>query len=216
MKDKKCNFIIDQPFSQSMSPRTSAQFQEIRDASRQKILEAALELFGTKGYESTTITDLVKKANISKGLIYHYFDSKREILEQLVQYLMDSGDQRIKDYGEKKQQLFVGEPRDRLKAMLDLFFLEMRENFRSWSLILNLTVQVHHFDFIHEMAVQKMQGYVALMSDLFSELGYENPESEARILGALFDGMGMQYYVMNDEVYLKQMEKSVYEKYNLI
>lgn len=199
-----------------MSPRTSEQFQQLRDASRQKILEAALELFGTKGYENSTITDLVKKARISKGLIYHYFDSKREILEQLVQYLMDSGDERMEEFSNKKQQLFVGEPKDRLKAMLDLFFLEMRENYHSWSLILNLTVQVHHFDFIHDMAVQKMQGYVVLMSDLFRELGYENPESEARILGALFDGMGMQYYVINDEEYLEQMEKSVYEKYNLI
>jgi AcrR family transcriptional regulator len=198
-----------------MSPRTTEQFQELRDASKQKIMDAALELFGTKGFASTSIADIVKAAGISKGLVYHYFDSKDDLLEQLVQYLMETGSEKVAAFGEKKQLIFQGEAKDRLKAMMDLFFLEMRENYRSWSLILNLTVQVHHFDFIHTMVVQKMQGYVALMKDLFAELGYKNPEAEARILGALFDGMGMQYYVLNDEEYLKEMEKSIYEKYKL-
>ena len=199
-----------------MSPRTSEQFQELRDASRHKLLEAALNLFGTKGYESTSITDIVKKAGVSKGLVYHYFASKQEILKELVNYLMETGEAKVAELNTKKELLMNGNPRERLKAMLDLFFIEMRENFQNWSLILNLTVQVHHFDFIHEMALLKMKGYLLLMTDLFKALGYEKPEAEARILGALFDGMGIQYYVYNDEEYLNEMEKTIYEKYNLL
>jgi AcrR family transcriptional regulator len=199
-----------------MSPRSSEQFKELRDASRQKILEASLELFGTKGYESTTISAIVKKAGISKGLIYHYFESKQDILKELVEYLMELGGVRMKGYMERKEELLNGNPKERLRAMLDLFFIEMRENYHTWSLILNLTVQVHHFQFIHDMAMQKMNGYLLLMTDLFKDLGYQNPESEARILGALFDGIGMQYFVINNEDYLNSIEKTIYEKYNLL
>lgn len=191
-----------------MSPRTNQQFQELRDASKQKILDASLELFGTKGYKSTTISDIVKKAGISKGLIYHYFDSKQDILEQLLNYFMEGG-------AHKVEQLLNGEPKVRLQGIVDWFFTEMRENYHQWSLFLNLTLQVHHFPFIHDMAIQKMDGYVVLFTELFEQLGYEDPASEARILGALFDGMGVQYFVFHHEEYLNQMEKSIKEKYLL-
>ncbi|MFZ9045909.1 MAG: TetR/AcrR family transcriptional regulator [Cyclobacteriaceae bacterium] len=198
-----------------MSPRTTEQFKELRDASKQKIFDAALELFGTKGFASTSIADIVKAAGISKGLLYHYFSSKDDLLEQLVGFLLDSSSQKMEAFGEKKQQIREGEPKVRLKAMLDLFFLEMRENYRSWSLILSLTVQVHHFEFIHQLALQKARGYVVLMTDLFDQLEYEDPKGEAMLLGALFDGIGMQYYVLKDEKYLEEIERSIYEKYKL-
>ncbi len=191
-----------------MSPRSRAQFKELRDASRQKILEAALELFGTKGYANTTITDIVKKASISKGLVYHYFESKEDILKQLVNFFAEGGKEKISD-------LMTGSAKERLTKIINWFFREMHENEHQWSLFLNLTVQVHDFDFIHDMATQKMQGYVLMFTSLFQELGYENPEAEARVLGALFDGIGMQYYVFNDENYLLTMERILHEKYKL-
>lgn len=191
-----------------MSPRSSKQFQALRDASRQKILDSSLELFGTKGYKSTTIADIVKKAGISKGLIYHYFDSKEDILKQLVDFFMEGG-------GAKVEELLKGTPKEQLAAIIDWFFLEMRENEHQWALFLNLTVQVHDFDFIHDMATQKANGYVTMFTELFQELGYKNPTAEARILGALFDGIGMQYYVFNDKDYLEQMEQTLREKYHL-
>lgn len=192
-----------------MSPRSSEQFKELRDASRQKILDASLELFGTKGYESTTISDIVKSAGISKGLIYHYFESKEDILKNLIDELMSRGD-------ESMGSLFLGDAKDSLRKIFELFFKEMRENYNMWALILKLTVQVNHFQFIHDLARQKMQAYVQIMEGLFKELGYKNPNLEARLLGALFDGIGMQYYVLNEPSYLDEMEKILYNKYDLI
>lgn len=46
---------------------------------KQLILDNALELFAEKGYFPTSIDDIVKRAGISKGLIYTYFKSKEEI-----------------------------------------------------------------------------------------------------------------------------------------
>ena len=60
-----------------------------------------------------------------------------------------------------------------------------------------------------------MQVYVTNMEGLFKELGYENPAQEAKLLGALFDGIGMQYYVVNEPEYLDDMEKILYDKYDL-
>ncbi len=47
---------------------------------RSHILEAALHLFSQKGFENTSIKDLAEEAGIAPGLIYHYFESKQQIL----------------------------------------------------------------------------------------------------------------------------------------
>ncbi|MFQ5421809.1 MAG: TetR/AcrR family transcriptional regulator [Anaerolineae bacterium] len=46
---------------------------------RQQILEAAMNCFARKGYHVTTMDDISAELPFSKGLIYYYFDSKRDI-----------------------------------------------------------------------------------------------------------------------------------------
>jgi len=47
---------------------------------RSEIIDAACRLFLEKGYDNTTMTDVMKRLQIAKGTIYHYFDSKQELL----------------------------------------------------------------------------------------------------------------------------------------
>lgn len=53
---------------------------ELEQQRRGQILDAALGLFYENGYKNTTMSDIAEAANISKGLIYHYFNNKAEIL----------------------------------------------------------------------------------------------------------------------------------------
>ena len=50
------------------------------EETEQKIIEKALELFTSKGYESTSVQDIIDATGLSKGAIYHHFDSKESIL----------------------------------------------------------------------------------------------------------------------------------------
>lgn len=47
------------------------------DIRRQQLLELGLELFANHTYDGLSIDDIAKRAGISKGLLYHYFPSKR-------------------------------------------------------------------------------------------------------------------------------------------
>lgn len=49
----------------------------------QKILDVSFQLFQSKGYDKTSIQDIVDKLGMSKGAIYHHFKSKEEILDRL-------------------------------------------------------------------------------------------------------------------------------------
>lgn len=60
-------------------------------ARRREILDAALELMHDKGYARMTIEDVLAKTQMSKGALYHYFRSKRAILEGIVETMGESG-----------------------------------------------------------------------------------------------------------------------------
>lgn len=65
-------------------PRPNTNFE----SKKQELIEIAFELFMKKGYEDTTITDILKAAKISKGAMYHYFDKKEDILDAVINYII--------------------------------------------------------------------------------------------------------------------------------
>ncbi len=67
-----------------MSPRNEEQNALIKDERREQIMSAALKLFATKGFAATKISDIVERAQMSHGLVYHYFKSKEEIFFELL------------------------------------------------------------------------------------------------------------------------------------
>lgn len=58
---------------------------------RREILIAARELFVKKGYEQTTVNDILKIVDIAKGTFYYYFDSKEEVLEAIILDIVEEG-----------------------------------------------------------------------------------------------------------------------------
>lgn len=56
---------------------------------RQEIVEAARDLFDRQGYRNTTIADVMDHLGIAKGTIYHYFKSKEELLEAVIEMTVD-------------------------------------------------------------------------------------------------------------------------------
>src|SRR5660397_145107 len=73
-----------------MSPRSAKQFKEIRKEKKDLIMEVALELFAENGFHATSISQIAKKAGISKGLPYNYFESKKELLDELITHGFNS------------------------------------------------------------------------------------------------------------------------------
>jgi AcrR family transcriptional regulator len=52
---------------------------------REKILEAGLQLFGERGYEATSISEIGERAEITKSVLYHYFPSKGDLYREIVE-----------------------------------------------------------------------------------------------------------------------------------
>lgn len=64
----------------------NAKFFDLNQEKQDRIINAALKVFALNGYQHASTDDIVKEAHISKGLLFHYFDSKIGVYSFLYDY----------------------------------------------------------------------------------------------------------------------------------
>lgn len=89
-----------------------------KEATRQRVIDAARDLFETKGYEETTVREIAIRAQVSVGSVFTTFSSKGEILSQVMADRLDAL------YGELDKVLphLRGSTADRLRSMFAIHF----------------------------------------------------------------------------------------------
>ncbi|GLF95348.1 TetR/AcrR family transcriptional regulator [Streptomyces yaizuensis] len=60
----------------------------MRRRSRDRLLQATVDLVGERGYEATTLADIADRAGAARGLVSYYFPGKRQLLQSAVHRLM--------------------------------------------------------------------------------------------------------------------------------
>lgn len=113
------NYITDQLVSNFMSTPTATDTpirQRRKDARPAELLEAALALFGEKGFAATRTEEVAQRAGVSKGTLYLYYPSKEELFKAVVGHYLSARiadtAQRVEAYrgkmGPLLQDLLVG------------------------------------------------------------------------------------------------------------
>lgn len=89
---------------------------------RDRIIANATRLFAAKGYHGTTIDEIVQATGIAKGTFYIYFDSKEELLVEVIKRLIDDTLKRI-DWAleERDEKDFIARIEAKGREMLDLY-----------------------------------------------------------------------------------------------
>jgi len=83
--------------------------------SRQEILRTAARLFQQRGYDATSMNDVAAALKLSKGGLYHHFESKDEILFNLMDHAMTVTQERVIDPVRS-----VADPEERLRKLIRL------------------------------------------------------------------------------------------------
>jgi AcrR family transcriptional regulator len=94
------------------------------DATQQRILDAATEVFSTRGFSAATMADIVENSGASIGSIYHHFGAKKELFLAIYDRLSAEVEVRIAgaardSAGLESQQAFALYARTYLKAIWD-------------------------------------------------------------------------------------------------
>lgn len=118
-----------------MSPRNAALNQRLREESRLAIRNAALQAFAELGYHAASMSEIARRAGVSKALIYQHFPSKEELLRDIVDFRLA---ERARAWGEIPAHL---PPRERLGRMFDGAIDRAREESAFQRLYLGLLLQ---------------------------------------------------------------------------
>ena len=168
-----------------MAPRTSEQFEAIRQERREEILHAALHVFSEEGYHSSSVASIAKKAKISKGLMYNYFESKEQVLRQLVVNLLDHA---MEIMGiEPGEELTDQRMQEIIEASIDIPLQEPQH----WKLYMSLVFQNDVAEILMQEMGDRLGPYLASLSGYFQGAGYEDPLVTMRIFSAILDGVQM-------------------------
>lgn len=89
-------------------------------STRERILDAAMNIFSAKGFHDTKLDEIVAEANASKGSIYFHFPNKEKLFIALVDQFADLIERRVNDAIEQETQ-GMKRVQVALEAVLDTF-----------------------------------------------------------------------------------------------
>lgn len=165
-----------------MSPRSAKQFDDIRKQKKELILESALELFAENGFHATSISQIAKKAKISKGLIYNYFESKNEILSEIIRVGFDS----VYSNWDLNHDEVLSE--EEFVYFIRQTFKITRENMEFWKLYMSLMLQPKVSESLKQEYGNEAQAIFKLFYNFITSKGSKDPESDMLAITALLKG----------------------------
>ena len=194
-----------------MSPKTHEQLALIREDRKKLILDVSLRLFAEKGYENTSIAQITKEAGISKGLFYNYFDSKDQLMQELVSLVfveMGEGIEKVFSY-----QPGTHNPEEIIQDIIYFIKESIQEKTEFWVLYSRFAFQLRNNDALKSSLLEEEKNYNMAMAKILADLGFEDPEIEAIKFNNLLDGVALNYVLRPESYPLDDVLENVLKMY---
>lgn len=182
-------------------PKVSADYKAKR---RQEVIESALLCFAEKGFESSTMDDIVERSGTSKGLVYNYFKSKEELYISLME---ERSSTMFLTLREKFQQLKTAT--EKLKELFTRYLeASKKEGYRDYLKVhFEWIIYASRNDNLKQKMVSRYEEEVcAFVEDIINEgiaKGEFNPNiapaSVASIFWAKIDGISLAFALTGDQ-----------------
>jgi len=158
-----------------------------KDETRNRILDAAENLFAAKGFDATTVQEISDAARINKAMIYYYFKDKQDLLYIVVERTINEITQAVSTYLDEADI----EAED-MEAFLDFYidFLAQHTNFvrlMTWEMLSG-----KHLEMIAQKFIQPMFGRTIERLHRWADLGLIRPLSPEHTLLSIV-GMNVFY-----------------------
>ncbi len=166
----------------------------MRAATRTAVLNSAMTLFAQNGYAHTSTRAIAKAANISTGLMYHYFDTKESLLRAVFDNCMGILNQEFTAVYEQSP------PTERLSNLLNAMFDLLKRDQAFWALFYMLRTQPA----IMRILGDDFRHWTLQLRTLFQtelqQTNRQNPRMDALLLYSLIEGT-IQQYLLDPENY---------------
>ncbi len=191
-------------------PRTKKGFAKIRTQSKKIIMETSLELFATRGFHNTSISQIAKTAGVSKGLMYNYFNSKDDLLKAILLGAYEESAEMI-----TKKLDSPDTPQEQLEQIIQQVLFTLKNKSKHWKLITALSFQEDAKHFLRKDLKPKQEAIIQQFTRIFKEMGYDNPLEEAYLVGGMLDGMSLNYMTIGEAYPIDKISQFLIQRYCL-
>lgn len=174
---------------------------------RQRILDAALKLFAREGYDATPIKRIAQEAQIAQGLLYHYFESKEDLLRAIFTECMAQ----VQDSFSHGQE--GSKPTERLERLVRRSFEIVRANADFWRLTYAIRYQPAALTGLSVLLEASTKTILKTLEMHLQDLGHTDPATEALLLFALIDGCSQHYTLLPETYPLDAVEEAIIVRY---
>jgi AcrR family transcriptional regulator len=168
-------------------PKTPEQYKEHRDEKAKTIMKVALELFAQKGFYSTSVSAIAKSAGISKGLMYNYFQSKEQLLIEILKKGLHGYVTVF--YPNENEEPVV----ESISQIVNETVAIAKANPHFWKMYFAIATQPGVAEIAHKALMGYSMPIITALTNFFAAKGFANPEAEFRFLSAMLDGLVMNY-----------------------
>ena len=190
-----------------MSPRTTKQYEEIRETKRKHILNTACKLFANHGYYDTSISMITKQAGISKGLIYNYFKSKEQLLKSLV---FEGLNEFHKNFDIDHDGILSNKE---FEIYIDNYFRLLDKNREFWRLYFAIIIQPPVLKIVEKEMMEFGAPMVAILFNYFRDNNYEDPQAEMEFFSAVLSGIAIKYLNAPEYFHLDKLKRKILSLY---
>lgn len=170
-------------------------------------MDEALELFAKEGFYSVSISKIAKKAGISKGLMYNYFESKKKLLEEIV----NTG------FFEFTNVLNLSEneisTKEQFIELINNIILLVKEKANFWRLYFSIIVQNTGFKEMKSKIEETINFYIEKIEGYFISKGSKTPMFEALLFLSMLDGVFFGYAIAPDLYPIEEIKDVIIEKF---
>ena len=168
---------------------------------KERIIEAADDLFYQKGYEFTSFADIAEVVNISRGNFYHHYKTKGDILEAVITHRVAKTKEMLKRWEEESQNA-----EGRIRCFIHILIANHAKIKLYGCPVGTLTTELAKLDHAsQEDAKQIFTLFRKWLSKQFKELGFKKEaDSLAMHLLALSQGVATMATAFPNEAYVKQ------------
>ena len=186
-----------------MCPKTVVQNKIIREEKKDLILRAALEVFAQDGYHASSVNKIANKANISKGLLYNYFQSKEDLLRNIMTNIMDR-------YMEKYPPIDSLPNDSHIEYFIDQSFELILEDKARAKLFFALIAQSLVIDLMTKITMQKAEPFMKNVMKFFEIKKHNDPEGMMHYFFSTLEGV--QLHATFNPVYPIEKVKKILKK----
>ncbi len=163
-------------------PRSVRQYEAIRKEKRELILDTALALFAENGFHQTSMEQIARKAGISKGLTYNYFESKNAVLAEILK----KGFNAIYEHFDLNKDGLLTYPE--FEFFIRQSFHVICKNMNFWKLYFSIMMQPVVTETYIQNYSETSEELIKILIRFLTDNGSENPAKDLFIISSLLKG----------------------------